>query len=65
MKELEKLTDKELMKEYIAAHQRYMEASADFHIYLPKTRRHLEAAEYLDKVLTEINRRRGKKQLFS
>jgi hypothetical protein len=48
MKDLTALTTDELMEEFIEAHESYMAASADFHIYLPKTKAHLEAQEYLD-----------------
>lgn len=65
MKNLETLTTEELIKEFLDAHQKYMEATADFHIYLPRTRGHIEAEQLLDKIVGEIRRRKNQKPLFS
>jgi hypothetical protein len=65
MKELQTLTDEELLSEFLKAHEKYMAASSDFHIYLPKTQAHLKAQGDLNRVTEEINRRKKKKGLFS
>lgn len=63
MLDLEDLSHDELLREFLSAHQKYMDASANFHVYLPKTQAHIDAKIYLEKVTDEIIRRRLNKNL--